>query len=136
MPRYSDILAINDLELKIRLGEFADERKNRQRVNVSCKFFYEESPAVAAEDGGTFLCYDKLSRHIHNYVGEREFRFIEHLVHALFNEVKNYMGEALGTEKHPYMWIKIDKLNIPVTYTIGSTSFTHSNLPEGAALNG
>lgn len=136
MARYSDILSINELELKVRLGEFSEERVNSQRVAISCKFFYQNSPNVAIEDGGTFLCYDKLSRHLHNVVAKREFRFIEHLVHALFKEIQGYMGDVLGEEQHPYVWIKLDKLDIPVTYTIGSASFVHSNLPEGVLING
>ncbi len=136
MTRYSDILSINELELNVRLGEFSEERVNTQRVALTCKFFYQNSPNVAAEDNGTFLCYDKLSRHLHNVVSNGEFRFIEHLVHALFKEIQIHINAVLGEEQHPYVWIKLDKLDIPVTYTIRSASFVHTNLPEGVLIHG
>ena len=137
MARYSDILSINELELQVSLGELAEERTKKQRVAVSCKFFYEDSPRVAKEDSGMFLCYDKLSRHLHDVVATREFRFIEHLVHELFTEIQTYMKDRLGEQQqHPYLWIQLDKLDIPVDYSIGSASFTHSNVPEGVLFHG
>lgn len=97
-------LILHSLELPVRIGHTAEERKQTQAVefDISCSF--NEPPKACEtdrlEDG---VCYDEIAQLLENYVSSKEFHLIEHLcwecVQVLKNKVKSVKELKLSVKK-------------------------------------
>lgn len=130
---YTTMLSINQLRLSVNLGEHEGERKKAQPVDVDIHIFFPELPPACHDDGNGFLCYDKLSTEIIQFVAGKEFRLIEFLTMEIYAVVKAHitraMGEAVGKDSR--IKLKIHKCIPPVPHILNGTSFTYTDLPEG-----
>ncbi len=121
--KYSSVIELNDLRLKVNLGVGEEERSKAQDVMVNLKFFSENKPGACISDNiNDTICYHKMSDLVKEFVREKEFKLLEYLCYEMYQSLRKYVGQETK------IWIKIEKCNPPIENLLGSTSFTYSDL--------
>ncbi|PHQ80202.1 MAG: hypothetical protein COB66_05305 [Coxiella sp. (in: Bacteria)] len=102
------LLKLTDLKLSVNLGWPDDELAVPQDVFITIEIRYAQLPSACDSDdlAGT-LCYDQLSQKLASVVAGKQFRLIERLAQALFNQVMLLLAPddvlTLSLAKNPPM---------------------------------
>ena len=115
------LLEIRSLVLGVHLGCEAVERVQAQDVAFSVQLRFHRAPKGAQTDEiSDSVCYADVSQAVRKVITGREFKLIERLGHAVFDEVKMLAGEQAAVR------VEVHKLNPPVAdlrngsvYTVG-----------------
>ena len=116
---------ISDLELSVRLGCRAYEKKKNQTILATIEFCLKDMPSGIKTDKleGT-VCYSKLTKRIQRFVEGKSFNLVE----KFSKEIHNCVCDFLVKEKCPAMFVKvtIHKRMIKSSAIKGGIFFTYA----------
>ena len=117
MSKQNFSLIIEALVLDINIGQYADERINKQKIQFDVKIDFLDKPAPCETDGADFICYHEICKKIMDYCDARDFQLLEFLANEILKLVKSQI------EAENKISVKVKKLNPPVPYQIGGAAF-------------
>lgn len=129
---YPCCLTLNTVHLQVRLGCEPPERAQTQSVEIQVRFYFPSVPACAGDDISAFICYDKVATALQRTVEGREFRLIEFLAMELVKVLKSSLAQQVPGDD-VCVWLKVRKVNIPVSFVEHGASFVYSDLPAHAS---
>lgn len=132
MAHYGYCFALNRLRFEAHLGFYDAERAGLQPIEVSLKLYFPKAPRCAADDHALFIDYAGLTEQLANTIAAREFRLIEYMAQALFDQTRAYVT-AHGDEEIK-IWLRLTKCKPPVLYLQEGASFTLSDMPADASF--
>lgn len=132
MTYYPHVLSVNRLELVARLGVTMDERLAPQKVEVSCRFYYPQTPDCARDDTSRFIDYEITTRVLKELIDGQEFRLIEYMTIQCYETLRRTTDELSGPEVK--LWVHLHKIAAPIANLHGGTAFTYTDLPADARI--
>ena len=130
MAHYAHILTVERLQLDAHLGFYDSERAKRQRVEISLRLYFPETPDCAVDDHAKFLDYGTLSDALTAWGEAGEFRLVEFMGMSAFRFLRAYLDERGHTGLR--LWLKLHKVTTPLPNLAGGAHFIHSDLPPGS----
>lgn len=89
MPKLTSHLSIRNLELSINLGWRHKERQHEQSVLLDVDIYFAKPPKATQTDQlKDTLCYATLIEAIHENLGEKKYKLIEHLSYDIYHIIK------------------------------------------------
>lgn len=114
----TNVLALNDLRLKVYLGVPDAERAELQEISISFRVYYKSLPKACKTDSPYGMtCYFELAESIKGLCDAKEFNTLEYLAYFLYESLKKEMDETIKFR------ICVEKCNPPVEGVLGTTSF-------------
>ncbi|MBN8543024.1 MAG: dihydroneopterin aldolase [Alphaproteobacteria bacterium] len=132
MTYYPHVLSVNRLELVARLGVTSTERLSPQKIEVSCRFYYPQTPDCARDDTSRFIDYEITTRVLRELVDSQEFRLIEYMAMQCYDALRRVVDELSGPDVK--IWVQMHKISAPIANLHGGAAFTYSDLPADARI--
>lgn len=118
MKQPPSTLSLERLEMMVYLGCSAEERKQRQKIEISISVHFSELPKTCSTDElSPELGYDAWANQIEAYLDAKEFKTIEKLGYDLFNLLKPSFS---SNEK---LYLRLHKLHPPMKQNNGGAVF-------------
>jgi dihydroneopterin aldolase len=122
---FSIHLAIERLQLDLRIGCEEMERREAQPIEVDVCLYMAKIPLGAISDElKDTICYAKCIDIISAAAGKKAFLLIEHLAYEIHSALKKELPMTLEIS------VKVRKVHPPLPYKMGGVSFTY--FPERA----
>jgi dihydroneopterin aldolase len=119
---YNSIVSLNDLLLKVNIGETKKERDIQQDKKIRFKLFYKNYPEGCITDEITETdCYHKIAEISSNYCHNNNVRLLEYLCFGLHKKIREVVASDVK------IWVKIEKCNPPIAGMLGGTSFEYAD---------
>lgn len=130
MAHYAHVVSISRLQFEMLLGFLPDERRNRQKVEVSFRLYFPGEIACNRDDEADFFDYNALSESVKQFVADKRYNLIEFAAMQMFRHLREVIDARGGREAK--LWFQLNKIDAPVEGLLGGASFVHSDLPPEA----
>lgn len=116
-------LCIQNLELDVRLGWKATERKTTQKVNVDIIIQFLKTPhACHSDEINDTICYATLIQYLQAYLLDLEFLLVERLTQTIYEAVKTYLASPSHLTIKLTKWPNIPGLRDGVSFELRDVS--------------
>lgn len=116
-------LEINNLRIKVKIGNSKEERLKPQDVEISLKIYFNILPNACKTDLiDDTICYDKICREITLLSESREFKLIEYFTYQIYQLLKQHISNDIS--------LYVKKIMPPISNLLGGTSFAISDLKK------
>ncbi len=117
---FSIHLAIERLQLDLRVGCEEEERREAQPIEIDVYLYMAKMPLGAISDElKDTICYAKCMEIISTTASKKEFQLIEHLAYEIHSALKKELPMTLEIS------VKVRKIHPPLPYKMDGVSFTY-----------